>query len=193
MYFKKIYIYIIFILFHWQNSPALTQDITLTILVPDALHSEYILAKSVCKLLGRELEVSHSYGGTNTLDCSVTFNNSIDDIITKIEQNQFQYAIVKSSEFDTRPSNLAIRSILYFPAEQDYVFVSNQNVDIEIIKEINFGVINHLLEFKYLHSSFINFSAENLIVKQKIPMHLGTLKFSDDWKSGKNLRLTEVE
>jgi len=60
MYFKKIYIYIIFILFHWQNSLALTQDITLTILVPDALHSEYILAKSVCKLLGRELEVSHS-------------------------------------------------------------------------------------------------------------------------------------
>ena len=193
MYLKKIYLCIVIILLNWQNTFALTQDITLTILVPDALHSEYILAKSVCKLLGRELEVSHSYGGTNTLDCSVSFNNSVDDIITKIEQNQFQYAILKSSEFDTRPANLAIRSILYFPAEQDYVFVSNQNVDIDVIKEINFGVINHLLEFKYLHKSFINFSTENLIVKQKIPMHLGTLRFSDDWKSGKNLRLTEVE
>ena len=193
MYFKKIYLCIVIILLNWQNTFALTQDITLTILVPDALHSEYILAKSVCKLLGRELEVSHSYGGTNTLDCSVSFNNSIDDIITKIEQNQFQYAILKSSEFDTRPANLAIRSILYFPAEQDYVFVSNQNVDIDVIKEINFGVINHLLEFKYLHKSFINFSTENLLVKQKIPMHLGTLRFSDDWKNGKNLRITEVE
>jgi len=193
MYLKKIYLCIVIILLNWQNTFALTQDITLTILVPDALHSEYILAKSVCKLLGRELEVSHSYGGTNTLDCSVSFNNSVDDIITKIEQNQFQYAILKSSEFDTRPANLAIRSILYFPAEQDYVFVSNQNVDIDVIKEINFGVINHLLEFKYLHKSFINFSTENLIVKQKIPMHLGTLKFSDDWKNGKNLRITEVE
>ncbi len=193
MYLKKIYLCIVIILLNWQNTFALTQDITLTILVPDALHSEYILAKSVCKLLGRELEVSHSYGGTNTLDCSVSFNNSIDDIITKIEQNQFQYAILKSSEFDTRPANLAIRSILYFPAEQDYVFVSNQNVDIDVIKEINFGVINHLLEFKYLHKSFINFSTENLIVKQKIPMHLGTLRFSDDWKNGKNLRITEVE
>jgi hypothetical protein len=186
MYLKKIYLCIVIILLNWQNTFALTQDITLTILVPDALHSEYILAKSVCKLLGRELEVSHSYGGTNTLDCSVSFN-------TKIEQNQFQYAILKSSEFDTRPANLAIRSILYFPAEQDYVFVSNQNVDIDVIKEINFGVINHLLEFKYLHKSFINFSTENLIVKQKIPMHLGTLRFSDDWKNGKNLRITEVE
>ena len=193
MYLKKIYLCIVIMLLNWQNTFALTQDITLTILVPDALHSEYILAKSVCKLLGRELEVSHSYGGTNTLDCSVSFNNSIDDIITKIEQNQFQYAILKSSEFDTRPANLAIRSILYFPAEQDYVFVSNQNVDIDVIKEINFGVINHLLEFKYLHKSFINFSTENLIVKQKIPMHLGTLRFSDDWKNGKNLRITEVE
>jgi hypothetical protein len=193
MYLKKIYLCIVIILLNWQNTFALTQDITLTILVPDALHSEYILAKSVCKLLGRELEVSHSYGGTNTLDCSVSFNNSVDDIITKIEQNQFQYAILKSSEFDTRPANLAIRSILYFPAEQDYVFVSNQNVDIDVIKEINFGVINHLLEFKYLHKSFINFSTENLIVKQKIPMHLGTLRFSDDWKNGKNLRITEVE
>jgi len=193
MYLKKIYLCIVIILLNWQNTFALTQDITLTILVPDALHSEYILAKSVCKLLGRELEVSHSYGGTNTLDCSVSFNNSVDDIITKIEQNQFQYAILKSSEFYTRPANLAIRSILYFPAEQDYVFVSNQNVDIDVIKEINFGVINHLLEFKYLHKSFINFSTENLIVKQKIPMHLGTLRFSDDWKNGKNLRITEVE
>jgi len=193
MYLKKIYLCIVIILLNWQNTFALTQDITLTILVPDALHSEYILAKSVCKLLGRELEVSHSYGGTNTLDCSVSFNNSVDDIITKIEQNQFQYAILKSSEFDTRPANLAIRSILYFPAEQDYVFVSNQNVDIDVIKEINFGVINHLLEFKYLHKSFINFSTENLIVKQKIPMHLGTLRLSDDWKNGKNLRITEVE
>jgi len=154
MYLKKIYLCIVIILLNWQNTFALTQDITLTILVPDALHSEYILAKSVCKLLGRELEVSHSYGGTNTLDCSVSFNNSVDDIITKIEQNQF---------------------------------------DIDVIKEINFGVINHLLEFKYLHKSFINFSTENLIVKQKIPMHLGTLRFSDDWKNGKNLRITEVE
>ena len=68
MYLKKIYLCIVIILLNWQNTFALTQDITLTILVPDALHSEYILAKSVCKLLGRELEVSHSYGGTNTLD-----------------------------------------------------------------------------------------------------------------------------
>ena len=49
------------------------------------------------------------------------------------------------------------------------------------------------MEFKHLHSSFMNFSEDNLIVKQKIPMHMGTLRFSDEWKNEKKKRFTEVE
>ena len=141
----------------------------------------------------RELEISHSYGGSNTLECDTRHDDSVDEIIKKIEQNQFQYAIIKKSDLFERPSNLSLRSILNFPADNDYVFISNQNVDPNVIKDINFGIMNHLLEFRYLHNSFFEFSESNLIVKQKIPLHLGTLKFSDEWKNEKKKRFTEVE
>tara|TARA_B100000530_G_C15837279_1_gene439843 strand:+ start:478 stop:966 length:489 start_codon:yes stop_codon:yes gene_type:complete len=162
-------------------------------MVRSSLDMEYVLAKSICKLLDRELRISHSYGGSNTLDCNIRFDESVEEIITKIEQNQFQYAVVQKNDLYNRPSNLAIRSVLYFPAEKEYVFITNQNVDPEIIKEINYGILNHLLEFQYLHSNFSNFSEENLIIKQVIPMHMGTLKFSDEWNNNKKRRFTEVE
>ena len=44
---------------------------------------------------------------------------------------------------------------------------------------------NHLLEFRYLHDDFYGFDEESLIVKQDIPMHMGALRFSDEWKSDK--------
>ena len=94
----------------------------------------------------------------------------LNEIIKKIEQNQFQYAIIKKSDLFERPSNLSLRSILNFPADNDYVFISNQNVDPNVIKDINFGIMNHLLEFRYLHNSFFDFSESNLIVKQKDPI-----------------------
>mgnify|MGYP006261966535 FL=1 len=109
------------------------------------------------------------------------------------KRQQFQYAIIKKSDLLDRPSNLSLRSILNFPADNDYVFISNQNVDPNVIKDINFGIMNHLLEFRYLHKSFFEFSENNLIVKEKIPLHLGTLKFSDEWSSGKRRRFTEVD
>ena len=42
-------------------------------------------------------------------------------MLKKIEQNQFQYAIIKKSDLLNRPSNLSLRSILNFPADNDYV------------------------------------------------------------------------
>jgi hypothetical protein len=45
---------------------------------------EYVLAKSVCKLLDRELRISHSFGGSNTLDCVTRLDDSVDEIIKKI-------------------------------------------------------------------------------------------------------------
>jgi len=154
---------------------------------------EYVLAKSVCKLLDRELRISHSFGGANTLDCFTRLDSGANEIIKKIEQNQFQYAIIKKSDLANRPSNLAIRSILYFPADEDYVFITNQNVDPSVIKDINYGILNHLLEFRYLHDAFYDFDEESLIVKQDIPMHMGTLRFSDEWKSDKKRRFIEVD
>ena len=188
------YFSIIFITLLKINSAfSLTQDISLTILVQSPLKMEYVVAKSICKLLDRDLRISHSFGGSNTLECNIRFDESADEIITKVEQNQFQYAIIKKSDLFERPSNLSLRSILNFPADNDYVFISNQNVDPNVIKDINFGIMNHLLEFRYLHNSFFEFSESNLIVKQKIPLHLGTLKFSDEWSSGKRRRVTEVD
>ncbi|MDA8668525.1 hypothetical protein N9M26_02590 [Alphaproteobacteria bacterium] len=165
----------------------------MTILVRSSLTMEYVLAKSVCKLLDRELRISHSFGGSNTLDCVTRLDDSVDEIIKKIEQNQFQYAIIKKVELANRPSNLAIRSILYFPAGEDYVFITNQNVDPSIIKDINYGILNHLLEFRYLHKAFYDFDEENLIVKRDIPMHMGTLSFSDEWNTDKKRRFIEVD
>ncbi len=193
MYFKSFYSFLLILILKFNFLSALTQDITLTIMVRSSLDMEYVLAKSICKLLDRELRISHSYGGSNTLDCNIRFDESVEEIITKIEQNQFQYAVVQKNDLYNRPSNLAIRSVLYFPAEKEYVFITNQNVDPEIIKEINYGILNHLLEFQYLHSNFSNFSEENLIIKQVIPMHMGTLKFSDEWNNNKKRRFTEVE
>jgi hypothetical protein len=193
MYFKSFLSFILIIIFKANSILALTQDISLTIMVKSSLEMEYVLAKSICKLLDRELRISHSYGGSNTLECDIRFDESVDEIITKIEQNQFQYAIIKSDDLFDRPANLAIRSVLNFPADQNYIFITNQNVDPEIIKEINYGILNHLLEFQYLHYSFINFTEDNLIVKQKIPLHMGTLKFSDEWKSEKKRRFIEVD
>ena len=193
MYLKIIFSFIILIFFKTNLLYALSQDISLTIMVRSTLGTEYILAKSICKVLARELEISHSYGGSNTLECDTRYDDSVDEIIKKIEQNQFQYAIIKKSDLFERPSNLSLRSILNFPADNDYVFISNQNVDPNVIKDINFGIMNHLLEFRYLHNSFFEFSESNLIVKQEIPLHLGTLKFSDEWSNGKRRRFTEVD
>ena len=193
MYLKIIFSFIILLFFKTNLLYALSQDISLTIMVRSTLGTEYILAKSICKVLARELEISHSYGGSNTLECDTRHDNSVDEIIKKIEQNQFQYAIIKKSDLFERPSNLSLRSILNFPADNDYVFISNQNVDPNVIKDINFGIMNHLLEFRYLHNSFFEFSESNLIVKQKIPLHLGTLRFSDEWSNGKRRRFTEVD
>ena len=193
MYLKIIFYFIILLFFKTNLLYALSQDISLTIMVRSTLGTEYILAKSICKVLDRELKISHSYGGSNTLECDTRLDDSVDEIIKKIEQNQFQYAIIKKSDLFERPSNLSLRSILNFPADNDYVFISNQNVDPNVIKDINFGIMNHLLEFRYLHNSFFEFSESNLIVKQKIPLHLGTLKFSDEWSNGKRRRFTEVD
>ena len=193
MYFKSLFILICIFFFKLNTLIALTQDLSLTILVRSPVTMEYVLAKSVCKLLDRELRISHSFGGSNTLDCFTRLDSSADEIIKKIEQNQFQYAIIKKSELANRPSNLAIRSILYFPADEDYVFITNQNVDPSVIKDINYGILNHLLEFRYLHDAFYGFDEESLIVKQDIPMHMGTLRFSDEWKSDKKRRFIEVD
>ena len=193
MYFKSLFILICIFVFKLNTLIALTQDLSLTILVRSPVTMEYVLAKSVCKLLDRELRISHSFGGSNTLDCLTRLDSSADEIIKKIEQNQFQYAIIKKSELANRPSNLAIRSILYFPADEDYVFITNQNVDPSVIKDINYGILNHLLEFRYLHDAFYGFDEESLIVKQDIPMHMGTLRCSDEWKSDKKRRFIEVD
>ena len=193
MYFKSLFILICIFVFKLNTLIALTQDLSLTILVRSPVTMEYVLAKSVCKLLDRELRISHSFGGSNTLDCLTRLDSSADEIIKKIEQNQFQYAIIKKSELANRPSNLVIRSILYFPADEDYVFITNQNVDPSVIKDINYGILNHLLEFRYLHDAFYGFDEESLIVKQDIPMHMGTLRFSDEWKSDKKRRFIEVD
>ena len=193
MYFKSLFILICIFVFKFNALIALTQDLSLTILVRSPVTMEYVLAKSVCKLLNRELRISHSFGGSNTLDCLTRLDSSADEIIKKIEQNQFQYAIIKKSELANRPSNLAVRSILYFPADEDYVFITNQNVDPSVIKDINYGILNHLLEFRYLHDAFYGFDEESLIVKQDIPMHMGTLRFSDEWKSDKKRRFIEVD
>ena len=193
MYFKSLFILICIFVFKLNTLIALTQDLSLTILVRSPVTMEYVLAKSVCKLLDRELRISHSFGGSNTLDCLTRLDSSADEIIKKIEQNQIQYAIIKKSELANRPSNLAIRSILYFPADEDYVFITNQNVDPSVIKDINYGILNHLLEFRYLHDAFYGFDEESLIVKQDIPMHMGTLRFSDEWKSDKKRRFIEVD
>jgi hypothetical protein len=44
-----------------------------------------------------------------------------------------------------------------------------------------------------LHEAFYGFEEENLIVKQDIPMHMGTLRFSDEWKTDKKRRFIEVD
>ena len=193
MHLKFFYIIFITLFLKINFAYSLTQDISLTILVQSPLKMEYVLAKSICKLLDRDLRISHSFGGSNTLDCDIRFDESADEIITKVEQNQFQYAVILKEDMLNRPSNLAIRSVLYFPADQEYIFITNQNVDPDIIKEINYGIIKHLLEFQYLHPSFINFSENNLIIKQDIPMHMGTLRFNDEWRDEKKRRVIEVE
>lgn len=193
MHLKFFYIIFITLFLKINFAYSLTQDISLTILVQSPLKMEYVLAKSICKLLDRDLRISHSFGGSNTLECNIRFDESADEIITKVEQNQFQYAVILKKDMLNRPSNLAIRSVLYFPADQEYIFITNQNVDPDIIKEINYGIIKHLLEFQYLHPSFINFSENNLIIKQDIPMHMGTLRFNDEWSDEKKRRVIEVE
>ena len=193
MHLKFFYIIFITLFLKINFAYSLTQDISLTILVQSPLKMEYVLAKSICKLLDRDLRISHSFGGSNTLECNIRFDESADEIITKVEQNQFQYAVILKEDMLNRPSNLAIRSVLYFPADQEYIFITNQNVDPDIIKEINYGIIKHLLEFQYLHPTFINFSENNLIIKQDIPMHMGTLRFNDEWRDENKRRVIEVE
>ena len=193
MHLKFFYVIFITLFLKLNFAYSLTQDISLTILVQSPLKMEYVLAKSICKLLDRDLRISHSFGGSNTLECDIRFDESADEIITKVEQNQFQYAVILKEDMLNRPSNLAIRSVLYFPADQEYIFITNQNVDPDIIKEINYGIIKHLLEFQYLHPSFINFSENNLIIKQDIPMHMGTLRFNDEWRDENKRRVIEVE
>ena len=64
MYFKSLIILICISIFKLNTVIALTQDLSLTILVKSSITMEYVLAKSVCKLLDRELRISHSFGGS---------------------------------------------------------------------------------------------------------------------------------
>jgi len=109
MYFKSLIILICIFIFKFNTVIALTQDLSLTILVRSPITMEYVLAKSVCKLLDRELRISHSFGGSNTLDCLTRLDDSVDEIIKKIEQNQFQYAIIKKADLANRPSRYQLR------------------------------------------------------------------------------------
>ena len=84
MYLKIIFSFIILLFFKTNLLYALSQDISLTIMVRSTLGTEYILAKSICKVLDRELEISHSYGGSNTLECDTRLDDSVDEIIKKI-------------------------------------------------------------------------------------------------------------
>ena len=85
MYLKSILSFLLIFILKFNSTFALTQDISLIILVRSPLDMEYVLAKSICKLLDRELRRSHNYGGSNTLECNIRFDESIDEIITKIE------------------------------------------------------------------------------------------------------------
>ena len=89
MYFKSLIILICIFIFKFNTVIALTQDLSLTILVKSPITMEYVLAKSVCKLLDRELRISHSFGGSNTLDCFTRLDDSVDEIIKKLNKTNF--------------------------------------------------------------------------------------------------------
>jgi hypothetical protein len=60
MYLKVIFSLIVILFLKTNLLFALSQDISLTIMVRSTLGTEYILANSICKVLDRELEISHS-------------------------------------------------------------------------------------------------------------------------------------
>ena len=74
MHLKFFYIIFITLFLKINFAYSLTQDISLTILVQSPLKMEYVLAKSICKLLDRDLRISHSFGGSNTLECDIRFD-----------------------------------------------------------------------------------------------------------------------
>ena len=77
MYFKSFYSFLLILILKFNYLSALTQDISITIMVRSSLDMEYVLAKSICKLLDRELRISHSFGGSNTLDCNIRLDISV--------------------------------------------------------------------------------------------------------------------
>ena len=83
-------------------------------------------SKSICKLLDRDLRISHSFGGSNTLECNIRFDESADEIITKVEQNQFQYAVILKEDMLNRP--LILLFVLF------YIFLQTKNIFLLLIK-----------------------------------------------------------
>ena len=63
--FKFFIILILMLFLNINNLFSLTQDINLNIASSSPLEIKYVLAKGICKMLSRELDVSKFMGGVN--------------------------------------------------------------------------------------------------------------------------------
>ena len=83
MHLRYLSITLVVLILKINSAYSLTQDVSLTILVQSPLKMEYVLAKSICKLLDRDLRISHSFGGSNTLECDIRFDESAMKLLLK--------------------------------------------------------------------------------------------------------------
>jgi hypothetical protein len=60
---------------------------------------EYVLSKSICKVLDRELRISHSFGGSNTLDCKFILMKVQMKLLKKLNKINFNMLLVKKDDY----------------------------------------------------------------------------------------------
>ena len=160
------------------NLFALTQDIELSIASGSPLEIEYVLAKGVCKMLSRELEVSKFMGGVNSLNCNVVMTNGTKKNLEFIQLNKVNYAIIDLNKMRSNYDMSSLTSLVFFKGPNtNWAFVTSSKVEKQETCEITEAIFKNSLELKYLHSDFKEFSHKTFIIKKNIPIHIGSFKY----------------
>jgi len=161
------------------NLNALTNDLEIDIASNSSLTMEYIIAKGVCKMLNRQLELSKFMGGTNKLDCNVIISKGTKSNLDLIKLGEADYAVINICEINSNNDLSNFQAVVYFKGiNSDWLFITSKKSNAQKICEVTEALFNNYLEFSYLHSDFKNFSKESFTTK-KFPFHIGAFKYFD--------------
>ena len=164
---KKLFHCLIFIqLFVFlltSNLKAITEDYEIIIGTSDSLDQSFLLGKSICKVLKRELEISKLYGGKNNLSCLVEQIKNVNSKKEKLISKEIDFILLNPNLL-TGHDKTIFKSLLNFNLLQNnYLLLTHFEYSdfksCEIVNAIN----SHFLEFIHLNYQYHKLNLDNIL------------------------------